>query len=149
MTMRLALAAFECMTWLALSTATPAFAQSAAQWQKQEEAAEEKADRIFTEARRHKGLLAQYVVMHQAYATDASPAFRLIFGQYLAWYQSFVGDYPAAMRSFSIHQPPQPDDALSPLAQGNYRARPALDASPSPHYSGGHGPLGRRCVETP
>jgi hypothetical protein len=128
MTMRLAIAALACMPWLCCLPATAAFAQSAAKWQAQQAAAEEKADRIFTDARRRKGLLMQYMVMRQAYATDSSPAFRLIFGQYVAWYLSFIGDYPAAMRSFSIHQPPQHDDAPSPLAQGGYTARPALDA---------------------
>jgi hypothetical protein len=93
-------------------------------------AAETKSDQIMAEANTHKGLLAQYEVMRQAYPTDNSPAFRQIFGQYLSWYQSFVGDYPEAMDSYSIGQPPLEGDSPSPLTEAGYVAHPALDAIP-------------------
>ncbi|GLQ87492.1 hypothetical protein GCM10007898_10580 [Dyella flagellata] len=114
--------------WLTCAAAA-VHAQSAAQWQAQQAAAGAKADRIMAEASHHKGLLGQYMRMRQAYAGDDSPAFRLIFGQYIAWYLSFLGDYPLAMKSFSIAQLPQASDKPSPLENG-YAARPALDAIP-------------------
>lgn len=107
---------------------TAARAQSAAEWQALQAAAASKSDKIMAEANTHKGLLAQYQVMRQAYVGDDSPAFRLIFAQYLSWYQSFLGDYPAAMDSYSIGQPPLEDDSPSPLAGAGYVARPAVDA---------------------
>jgi len=67
-------------------------------------------------------------VMRYAYLGDNDPAFRVIFGQYLSWYQTFIGDYPHAAASFSIKQPAQPDDSPSPLSSPGYTARPALDA---------------------
>ncbi|GGA37990.1 hypothetical protein [Dyella nitratireducens] len=116
------------VVWLACA-ASAVHAQSAAQWQVQQAAAEAKADKIMDEASHQKGLLAQYMTMRQAYASDDSPAFRMIFGQYIGWYLSFLGDYPLATQSFSIAQPAQPDDKPSPLESG-YAARPALDAIP-------------------
>lgn len=119
-----------------LACAAPALhAQSAAEWRAQQAAAEAKADRIMAEAGRRKGLLTQYMAMRQAYASDDSQAFRLIFGQYVGWYLSFLGDYPLATKSFSIAQPPQPNDNPSPLESG-YTARPALEAIPeiASHY---------------
>jgi hypothetical protein len=129
MTIRRATTLLGCALWLACAPLA-AFAQSLATWQARQAAAEEKADKIFAEARQHKGLLAQYMVMRQAYARDNSSDFRLIFGQYLAWYQSFAGAYPAAMDSFWIKQLPQRDDQPSPLEKGDYAAHPALDAIP-------------------
>lgn len=114
--------------WL-VGAVSAAHAQSTAQWQAQQAAAEAKADRIMAEADRHKGLLSQYMTMRDGYASDDSRAFRMIFGQYIGWYLSFLGDYPLAMQSFSIAQPPRPDDRPSPLQSG-YSARPALDAIP-------------------
>ncbi|GLQ99770.1 hypothetical protein [Dyella mobilis] len=112
--------------------AEPVRAQSAAQWAAEQEAAGEKADRIMLEARTHQSLLAQYVVLRRAYDSDHSEAFQLIFGQYLSWYLSFLGDYPDAVQSFAITQPKQPDDNPSPLAEGSgYTAQPALDAIPA------------------
>jgi hypothetical protein len=105
-------------------------AQSAAEWQAEQLAAAAKSDKIMDQANAHKGLLTQYQLMRQAYFSDKSPAFRMIFGQYLSWYESFVGDYPAAVSSFSIGQPAQPDDSPSPLTEPGYVARPALDAIP-------------------
>ena len=117
------------MLWLA-GAATIAYAQSNEVWQAQQAAAATKADDIMAQANQHKGLLAQYLILHRAYASDDSSAFRLIFGQYVSWYQSFLGDYVAAVKSFSIGQPLQPGDHPSPLASGEYAARPAIDAIP-------------------
>ncbi len=118
-----------CTLWLALAS-TASRAQSAAEWQALQAAAAAKSDKLMAEAGAHKGLMDQYVAMRQAYASDNSPAFRLIFGQYVSWYQSFLGDYPDAMKSFSIAQPPQPDDNPSPLTEGGYVAKPAVTAIP-------------------
>ena len=100
------------------------------QWQALQLAAADKSDRIMAAANRHQGLLAQYQVMRHAWDEDKSPAFRLIFGQYISWYQSFIGDYPAAAASFSIKQLPEPDDRPSPLGLPGYAAHPALAAIP-------------------
>ena len=105
-------------------------AQSPAEWQALQAAAATKSDKIMAEANTHKGLLAQYQVMREAYTGDNSPAFRLIFGQYISWYQSFLGDYPDAMDSYSIGQPPMEGDSPSPLTDAGYVAHPALDAIP-------------------
>jgi hypothetical protein len=105
-------------------------AQTPAQWREQQIEASGKSERIMNEADKHKGLLAQYEVMRYAYAADKKPAFRLIFGQYLSWYQTFIGDYPDAAASFSIRQPLQSDDSPSPMDDPSYTARPALDAIP-------------------
>ncbi|GLQ45856.1 hypothetical protein GCM10007862_09070 [Dyella lipolytica] len=118
-----------CVWWLTCLTTT-GHAQSAAEWQAQQAAAAAKSDKIMAEASARKGLLAQYMAMRQAYASDNSPAFRLIFGQYVSWYQSFLGDYSDAMKSFSIAQAPQQDDSPSPLTEGGYSARPASIAIP-------------------
>lgn len=105
-------------------------AQSASQWQQEQIAASDKSERIMQEANKHKGLLAQYQVMRYAYVTDKRPAFRLIFGQYVSWYQTFIGDYPDAAASFSIKQAALGDDHPSPLADARWHARPALEAIP-------------------
>jgi hypothetical protein len=105
-------------------------AQSPAQWRTQQLDASLKSERIMKQADTRKGLLAQYQVMRYAYAEDKSPAFRLIFGQYMSWYQTFIGDYPDAALSFSIRQPSESDDRPSPVANGDYTAQPALDAIP-------------------
>lgn len=111
--------------------AAPAIrAQTAAQWQAQQIAAANKSEKIMTEANTRKGLLAQYRVMRDAYVEDGSPAFRLIFGQYISWYQSFIGDYPDADASFSIKQGATSNDRPSPLGLPGYQAQPALTAIP-------------------
>ena len=104
--------------------------QSASQWQAAQVAASQTSEQIMHEANKHKSLLAQYQVMRYPYATNPDPAFHVIFGQYLSWYQSFIGDYPDAAASFSIKQPALPDDRASPLDNPDYRARPALEAIP-------------------
>lgn len=105
-------------------------AQSPAQWRAQQLNASLKSERIMKQASTRKGLLAQYQVMRYAYAGDKSAAFRLIFGQYLSWYQTFIGDYPDAASSFSIRQPTAADDRPSPVVGNDYTAQPALEAIP-------------------
>jgi hypothetical protein len=117
----------------AASDQTPAQAPALTpeQWQALQLAAAGKSDQIMAAANTHKGLLAQYQVMRRAYNEDTSPAFRLIFGQYVSWYQSFIGDYPDAAASFSIKQVPGRDDKPSPLGLPDYHAHPALAAIPA------------------
>lgn len=122
-----------CLMAVALSlpgTATLCRGQSVEQWSAQQQAAEAKTDRIMADVSTHKGLLDQYLAMRSAFASDNSRAFRLFFGQYISWYQSFLGSYPAAMDSFSIAQRAQADDNPSPLNADGYVARPAIDAIP-------------------
>ena len=129
MTIRRITAVLGCLLWMGSMPAN-AIAQSAAAWQAQQAAAEDKADKLLLTAKQQKGLLAQYRALLQGFADDDSPAFRMIFGQYLAWYASYIGDYPVAMKAFTIKQTLQPGDNASPLAQGGYAAQPALDAIP-------------------
>ncbi|HEU0276474.1 MAG TPA: hypothetical protein VFQ95_01440 [Rhodanobacteraceae bacterium] len=89
------------------------------------------SDAIMQRATAQRDLLAQYQVMRRAYAGDRDPAFRVIFGQYLSWFQTFIGDYKDAELSFSIDQTPQPHDAASPLVQPGWHAVPALEAIPA------------------
>jgi hypothetical protein len=105
-------------------------AQSAAQWMSQQLDASRKSELIMHEAESRKGLLAQYLVMRNAHVRYSDTAFRLIFDQYLSWYQTFIGDYPDASASFSIKQMATPEDHASPLAVGDYSPRPALEAIP-------------------
>lgn len=121
--------------WL-IGAAVAVCAQSPSGWVEKQQAAAAKADKIMLTVNTHQGLLDQYLAMRQAYATDNSTAFRLIFGQYISWYQSFLGAYPEAEQSFSIAQPAQPDDSPSPLKAGAFVARPAIDAIPdlAKHY---------------
>ncbi|HTV86895.1 MAG TPA: hypothetical protein VME63_15955 [Dyella sp.] len=121
------LAVLGCTLWMA-STATPAHAQSASEWMAEQAKAAQKSDQIMAQASAHKGLLAQYLVLRKAYASDNSRAFHMIFSQYLSWYQSYLGAYPLAAQTFSIACPSQPDDRPSPLAGGHYTARPAVEA---------------------
>ena len=107
-----------------------AVAQVPSTWRDQQIEAMNKSDAIMKRVHERKDLLAQYQVMRYAYAGDGKPAFRAIFGQYLSWYQSFLGDYKDAELSFSIQQQPQGDDAPSPLAQPGWHAVPALDYIP-------------------
>ena len=97
------------------------------QWQQAQKVAFEKSERIYADALKRDGLLAQYAAMRDAYRADKNKAFRIVFGQYLSWYQSFVGDYTGAHDSYSIRQLPAADDGPSPLG-GGYQPRPALDA---------------------
>jgi len=115
--------------WLACP-ATSIRAQSASQWQARQMDAIRKSDSIMRKAHRRTNLLAQFQLMREAYVGNKDPAFRLIFGQYLSWYQTFVGDYPDAASSFSITEAAQPDDRRSPLDNPLYTAQPALAVIP-------------------
>jgi len=95
-----------------------------AEWKRLQLAAADKSEEIMRRAQKQPGLLAQYAVMQTAYDGNDDRAFRLIFGQYLSWFQTWIGDYDGATRSFSIAQPPQPDDAPSPL-NGAWHTRAA------------------------
>ncbi len=106
--------------------ATPAV--TPAQWKVMQQKAFEQSEAIFNRAQKRNGLLAQYQVMSQAYDADPTPAFRIIFSQYLSWYQTYIGDYPGARRSYSIRQLPEANDAPSPLSNPDFRQAPALDA---------------------
>jgi len=107
-----------------------AAAQIPSVWREQQIEAMNQSDAIMKRAHGRKDLLAQYQVMRRAYASDGKPAFRAIFGQYLSWYQSFIGDYKDAELGFSIEQKALADDAPSPLAQPGWHAVPALDYLP-------------------
>lgn len=100
------------------------------QWQARQAEAMRKSDAIMDEANRQTNLLARYRIMRHADESSRDPMFHLVFDQYLSWYQSFIGDYPAAAASFSIKQSLLPDDHPSPLAGDTYTARPALEAIP-------------------
>jgi hypothetical protein len=117
---------------LGLACAAAGQAQTAAQWRAAQFAAADRAERIMHEADRRHGLLAQYLAMMDALqASDPKDrAFDLVFSQYLAWYQSYVGDYPHAQASFSVQESLQPGDRPSPLDAG-YAAVPALEAIPA------------------
>ncbi|MFC5579934.1 hypothetical protein [Rhodanobacter terrae] len=118
-----------CALLLACTLAT-SHAQSAAQWQARQIEASRQSEQIMQDANKRKSLLAQYQVMRYAYVQNKDPAFHIIFGQYLSWYQTFIGDYPDAATSFSIRQAALPDDRPSPLINPGYTARPALDVIP-------------------
>src|SRR5215469_7219846 len=96
------------------------------QWRAQQLAAADKSDQIMKDAQKQQGLLGQYGLMQLAYDTNHDRAFQLIFGQYLSWYLTYVGDYDGARSTFSIAQPPQQDDAPSPLS-GPWELRRAAD----------------------
>jgi len=97
------------------------------QWQQAQKVAFDKSEKVYAEALKRNGLLAQFKAMRDAYRSDPNHAFRVVFGQYMSWYQSFVGDYPGAHDAYSIRQLPAHDDAPSPLTSG-YTAKPAVDA---------------------
>jgi hypothetical protein len=115
---------------LVAGLASTAAAQVPATWREQQLAAMDKSDAIMKRAHERKDLLAQYQVMRRAYASDGKAAFRAIFGQYLSWYQSFIGDYKDAELGFSIDQRPLADDVPSPLTKPGWHAVPALDFIP-------------------
>src|SRR5690349_11785874 len=96
------------------------------QWRQAQKVAFETSERVYALALKRRGLLSQYKAMLDAYRADKDKAFRIVFGQYLSWYQSFVGDYVGAHDSYSIRQLPASDDAPSPLG-GGWKAQPALE----------------------
>ncbi|HET6806221.1 MAG TPA: hypothetical protein VFH59_12350, partial [Frateuria sp.] len=100
------------------------------QWRALQLQAAGKAEQIMRQAEARKGMLGRYETMvGAAVAGDGNPAFPVIFGQYLAWYQTYIGDYPNAAASFSMQEALLPGDHPSPLASG-MQARPAIDAIP-------------------
>jgi len=62
------------------------------QWREQQLAAADKSDQIMKDAQKQQGLLGQYGLMQLAYDANHDRAFQLIFGQYLSWYLTYVGD---------------------------------------------------------
>lgn len=99
----------------------------AASWKEQQVAAAEKSESILRQAEKVRGLLPQYQIMRAAYVADESKAFRLIFGQYLSWHQSYLGLHDDAMQSFSIQQGSDKQDAPSPLDGDTWHQEPAAD----------------------
>lgn len=99
------------------------------EWRARQIQAADRSERIMKAAEGQKSLLARYEYMlDAAQAGDRDAAFRLIFGQYLSWYQTFVGDYPDAAASFSIEETLRPGDHPSPLGLPGERAQPAVEA---------------------
>ena len=115
----------------AATLATAALAQLPSTWRAEQLEAMDASDAIMQRVHMQHGLLAQYQVMRHAYAANGRPAFRAIFGQYLSWYQSFIGDYADAEKSFSIDQKPLPDDRPSPMMQPGWHPVPALQLIPA------------------
>ena len=97
---------------------------SAERWRREQRAAVDKSEDIMRRALQQPGLLAQYEWMRARYEADDGRIFRMIFGQYFSWFQTWVGDYVGARTSFSLAQPAQPDDAPPPRANG-FHASPA------------------------
>ncbi|HSX60000.1 MAG TPA: hypothetical protein VLF18_07370 [Tahibacter sp.] len=112
---------------LPLFLATFATGAGAASWKEQQIAAAEKSESILRQVEKVRGLLAQYQIMRAAYVADEARAFRLIFGQYLSWHQSYLGLHEDAMQSFSIQQGSDKQDAPSPLEGDAWRSEPAAD----------------------
>lgn len=106
----------------------PSHAQTAAEWQARQIEASQNSEAIMLDANKRPSLLAQFQVMRYAYIGNKDPAFQVIFGQYLSWYQTFIGDYRDAAASFSIKEAALPDDRPSPLDNADYSAEPALTA---------------------
>jgi hypothetical protein len=123
---------FACIATLLLAALNPpaAAAQTATDWQQRQLQAMDKADAVMRRARAYPDLLTQYRIMRHAYAVDRDPAFRSVFGQYLSWQLSFLGDYVDAEKAFSIPHPALADDAPSPLDMAGYRPVPAIDWLP-------------------
>lgn len=92
----------------------------------QQRAAVARSERIMAEAIKRKGLLAQFLYMRDTYSTSNDYPFRVIFNQYVSWYQTWVGDYNGARATFSIASQAAADDNESPL-KGGFHAEPAVD----------------------
>jgi hypothetical protein len=99
---------------------------SPGEWRQRQLVAADKSDAIMHAANKQSGLLGKYLHMKANYDVNHERAFQVIFGQYLSWFQTFIGDYDGAAASFSIAQPEQNDDATSPQG-GDWVARPAAD----------------------
>ena len=96
---------------------------SAARWNREQQAAIDKSESIMQRALKEPGLLAQYEMMRARYDADDNRVFRMVFGQYLSWFQTWIGDYDGARASFSLPQPAQPDDAPPPRRISRARGR--------------------------
>lgn len=124
--MRIAvIALLVCLSLPASAAADEPF--SPYQWQQAQKVAFDKSEKVYADALKRNGLLDQFKAMRDAYRVDNNRAFRIVFGQYLSWYQTFVGDYPGAHESYSIRQLAASNDAPSPLLDGE-QAKPALEA---------------------
>jgi hypothetical protein len=108
-----------------VKTSPSAEEMSPGEWRARQLAAADKSDTIMHQAQKLPGLLSQYLHMQLNYDANHERAFQVIFGQYLSWFQTFIGDYSGAAASFSIAQPAQPDDATSPLS--GYTPKPAAE----------------------
>jgi hypothetical protein len=118
---------FRCLLSGALAISSAAvYAQSAVVHQQREAVA--KSEKIMAEALRKPGLLAQYLYMRDAYASSTDASFRVIFNQYISWFQTWVGEYAGARSNFSIAQAAEKDDAASPLLDYDMKAEPAAAA---------------------
>ena len=62
------------------------------QWRRRQLAAVDRSQKIMLDAQKLPGLLGQYLRMQSGYDSSDELAFRTVFGQYLSWYQTFVGD---------------------------------------------------------
>jgi len=124
--MRLALILATALAVTATELAAQEQQLSPYQWQQAQKVAFEKSEKVYAEALKRNGLLAQFKAMRDAYRSDSNKAFRIVFGQYMSWYQTFVGDYPGAHDAYSIRQLAASDDNSSPLS-GGYTSKPALD----------------------
>ena len=98
---------------------------SSARWNREQRAAIEKSETILQRALKEPGLLAQYELVRARYEADDNRVFRLVFGQYLSWFQTWIGDYDGARTSFSIPQSAQADDGPPP---DGFHARRADEA---------------------
>lgn len=115
----------------ALHSTRPTFGTTPAQWQAEQITALNQTQHIYDQAQNPPGLLAQNAYMRHASHLHDNTAFKVIFGQYLNWYDGFLGSYLHAERDFSIAQQASPRDAPSPLLRpGYWHATPALQAIP-------------------
>ena len=87
---------------------------SAARWNREQQAAIDKSESIMQRALKEPGLLAQYEMMRAKFEADDNRVFRLVFAQYLSWFQTWIGNYDGARASFSPPQTGQPDDGPPP-----------------------------------
>ena len=92
----------------------------------QQRAAVVKSEAIMTQALKRPGVLAQTLAMREARGEDTQQSFRLIFDQYVSWFESFIGNYVGARRLFSIAQPAAKGDSPAPTT--DYAATSAVDA---------------------
>ena len=114
---------------IALAFALPTAAQeeSASGYNiSQQRAAVVRSERIMAQASKRKGLLAQFLYMRDTYSTSDDYPFRVIFNQYVSWYQTWVGDYNGARATFSIASVAAVDDSESPM-QGGFHPEPAVE----------------------